>query len=162
MKIEINIGNSHVMIILLFLAAVSTVGLVMAYGSSSPSAMGHSWSEVECSGCITSSNIADGSITNADISPTAAIDGSKITGTVPNAQDAQTVDGAGIGSSVYNMPTACGGGVTTAATCSTIKCEICYAGYGCYPYYYTCSGTCLTTQTGPATCPTIYLGKVLA
>ncbi len=159
MKIEINIQNRHVMIILLFLAAVSTMGLVVAYGGSAPLTMGHSWGEIDCSGCITSSNIADGSITNDDISPTAAIDGSKITGTVPNAQK---IGGVSIGSSVYNMPTACGGGVTTAATCSTIKCEICYAGYGCYPYYYTCSGTCLTTQTGPATCPTIYLGKVLA
>ncbi len=81
MKIEITIGNRQVLIILLFIIAASTVGLVVAYQSQyQPNVMGHSWSEMECNNCITGSNLADnsvtsakiqdGSITNADIAST--------------------------------------------------------------------------------------------
>ncbi len=67
MKIEITVEARHVMIILLFIAAVSTMGLVVAYGGSAPLTMGHSWGEIDCSGCITGSNIADNSVTSSKI-----------------------------------------------------------------------------------------------
>ncbi len=107
MRIEINIRNSHFLVILLFIIAVSAVGLVVAYGGINPSVMGHSWGEISCPGCITNTNLAgnsvtgakiqDGTVTGADIQDSsiasgdiASIDGTKVTGTVPNSD---TVDG---------------------------------------------------------------------
>jgi hypothetical protein len=165
MKMEITVQGRHAMIIILFIIAVSAVGIVVAYGGSIPSQMGHTWEEMECSGCITCSNLADGSVTSTKIqdgSITGAdvdsIDGGKITGTVPNAQ---TISNTGIGNNVYSEPAGCGGGVTITSTCTTLACDICYEGYGCYSYYYNCGGTCSSSQTVPATCPTTYLGKLL-
>jgi hypothetical protein len=168
MRIEINIGNRQVLIILLFIIAVSAAGLVLAYGGSSPAVMGHTWGEIECASCITNSNladssvtsakIADGAITNADISPTLTIDGSKITGTVPNSTNAQTMGGKALGVTVYVQPGICGGGVTASATCSTICCY--FYGDACWGYY-TCSGSC-TAGANPASCTTTYLGTLLA
>jgi hypothetical protein len=63
MRIEISIESRHVLIILLFITAASAVGLVVAYGGSAPAAMGHSWSEVECNGCIATGNLAESSVT---------------------------------------------------------------------------------------------------
>lgn len=90
MKITLNIKTGHVLIILLFVIAASAIGLVAGYGGTTPSTMGHTWGEINCPGCITSANIQAGTITTANI---ASIDGGKITGTVPNATNADTVDG---------------------------------------------------------------------
>jgi len=49
MKIEINIQNSHLLIILLFITAASAIGLVAAYGGSAPLTMGHSVGEMDWS-----------------------------------------------------------------------------------------------------------------
>jgi hypothetical protein len=165
MRIEINIGNRQALAIILAIIAVSAIGLAAAYQTTyTPDLMGHSWGEIECQGCITNTNLAgnsvtgakiqDGSITNADISSSAAIDGSKITGTVPNAQK---IGGVGIGSSLYSMPAGCGGALTTSTTCSTIQC-----GGGLGYYYYKCDGTCSYSYTTPQTCSTTLVGKILA
>ena len=172
MKIEINIQSSHVLIILLFITAASAIGLAAAYGGTQPNVMGHTWGEMECAGCIINSNLADNSvtgakivdstITNADISPTAAIAGSKITGTVPNAQNAQTIGGIGIGNSLYIAAAGCGGGVSTAATCATTySCTGCSEA-GCSTWYNNCAGTCTPPNYSPVTCSNSYLGKLLA
>ncbi len=132
MRIEINIRNSHFLVILLFIIAVSAVGLVVAYGGSNPQAVGHNWGEMECLGCITNANIADGSVTGAkiqDASITSAdissIDGSKITGTVPSATNADKTDGyhaseiaswGGVCNAVWSgCPTCCGDGTKTCS-----------------------------------------------
>jgi hypothetical protein len=154
MKIEITVGSRQVLIILLFIIAISAVGLVVAYGGSSPSTAGHSWGEVECNSCITSANIQDGTITSADIS---SIDGSKITGTVPSAQ---TLAGSSM-ISVYQMPAGCGGGLGTSQTCTTIIC-LAYSIYGGSNYYYSCAGACDLTITASQTCNTVYKGKILS
>jgi hypothetical protein len=120
MKIEINIKDSHALLILLLITAASAMGLVVAYGGINPSAMGHTWGEMECAGCIINSNLADSSVTTAKIADSsitgakltdnavtsakiadgsittadvASIDGSKITGTVQSAVNADMVDG---------------------------------------------------------------------
>lgn len=67
MKIELNIRDSHLLIILLFITAVSAMGLVVAYGGTAPITMGHTWGEMECAGCIITSNLADSSVTSAKI-----------------------------------------------------------------------------------------------
>jgi len=161
MKIELNIQNRHVLIILLFITAASAIGLAAAYGGDTPSTMGHSWGEMYCDKCIATSNFADNSvtsakivdstITNADISPTAAIAGSKITGTVPaatnanNAENANTVDGrhatawttisTGCGS--FTDYLGCPSGWTSYTTYTT-TCG-CYDSYGCtYTYSRVC------------------------
>ena len=67
MKIEVNIKNRHALIILLFIIAASTIGLVVAYGGTTPSAMGHSWGEMYCPGCIISANLGDNSVTGIKI-----------------------------------------------------------------------------------------------
>jgi hypothetical protein len=82
MELRITIGERSLMLLLAIITAVSVVGIVLA-AVPNP---GHSWAEVECSGCITSSNLAgssvtgakiqDGTITSDDIS---SIEGSKIT-----------------------------------------------------------------------------------
>ena len=123
MRITINIESSHVLIILLFIAAASAISLVAAYGGTSPTTMGHSWGEIACSGCITTSNLADASVTDAKI---ASISGGKVTGTVPNAD---TVDGLHANQIV-----------TWGSPCYAVWDPVCstceYYGYTRYCYYY--------------------------
>jgi len=57
MKIEINIQNRHVLIILLFIIAASAIGLVMAYGGTTPSAMGHTWGEMVCDSTLCANSV---------------------------------------------------------------------------------------------------------
>jgi len=171
MKIELNIKDSHVLIILLFLTTASAIGLVVGYGGTSPGAMGHTWGEMTCAGCIINSNlgdsqvttakiadssvtsakIADGTIATADVS---SIDGSKITGTVPNAD---TVDGlhsnqltpSGIAVYVCNLPV----GGYDAPSCGTPMCSsqlstssVCYYsdGWSCASMSCTYAGRIMT------------------
>jgi hypothetical protein len=78
MKIELNIRDSHVLILLLLITAASAMGLVVAYNSGlPPSTMGHTWGEMECSGCITTSNLADSSVTTAKLADN-SVTGAKI------------------------------------------------------------------------------------
>jgi hypothetical protein len=62
MRITINIQNRHVLIILLFIIAASTVGLVVAYGGTAPATMGHSWGEIDCDSslCVKSTGVGIG------------------------------------------------------------------------------------------------------
>ena len=99
MELRLVIDDRKLMVISSILIAVSLVGLTVAYGGNSPSAMGHTWGEMECVGCIITGNLADssvngnkvidGSIASADIADgsivtadVGSIDGSKITGSV--------------------------------------------------------------------------------
>jgi hypothetical protein len=87
MKIEITIGNRQVLIILLFIIAASAVGLVMAYGGSNPDVVGHTWGEMLCDKCISTTNIADNSVTGAKI-----LDGSITNSDIVSTLNSDTVD----------------------------------------------------------------------
>jgi len=133
MELRVAIDDRKFMFLLALLIGISAVGLVVAYGGTQPSVMGHTWGEVDCNPCIRTSNIfdsqitgakiADGTITSADVS---SIDGSRITGTVPyassagSAGNADTVDGYHASSFFITCPcgtcwsttdTGCEGGV---------------------------------------------------
>ena len=147
MRIELNIQNSHVLIILLFITAASAIGLAAAYGGDSPSTVGHSWGEMECSGCIINSNLAgnsvnsakiqdetitgadilNGSITNADI---ISLNGSKVTGKVPNATYADTAGNANTvdGRHALSWMTL----ITSCGATSYIDCPSGWTSYGTY------------------------------
>jgi len=160
MRIEINIRNSHFLVILLFIIAVSAVGLVVAYGGIQPSIMGHSWGEVSCPGCITNTNLADGSVTSAkiqDASITSAdissIDGSKITGTVPNAD---TVDGyhasswGGVCNPVYSACSSCCGDGTR--TCSYMGIQLTVRGTTMCVATGSSQGSCASQSCSDSSC----------
>jgi len=160
MRIEINIQTKYVLVILLFMATASVIGLVAAYGGTVPATVGHTWGEMECTGCIINSNladssvtsakIADGTITNADISATAAIAGSKVTGIVPSATNADTVDG------MHATGIATWGNVCNPVWASTCSC--CEYGTTIYCYYMgkelVAGGTpiCLSTPNSQGSC----------
>jgi len=53
MKIELNIKDSHILIILLILTTASAIGLVVGYGGTNPSTMGHTLSEINLNTPVT-------------------------------------------------------------------------------------------------------------
>jgi len=67
MELTIRISDRAVFLLLIGIGLMSAVGIVVAYGTADPYNTGHTWSEMECTGCITSSNLGAGSVTNADI-----------------------------------------------------------------------------------------------
>src|SRR4030042_4308064 len=173
MRIEINIRNSHFLVILLFIIAVSAVGLVVAYGGINPSVMGHSWGEISCPGCITNTNLAgnsvtgakiqDGTVTGADIQDSsiasgdiASIDGTKVTGTVPNAD---TVDGyhasswGGVCNPVYSACNSCCGDGTQ--TCSYMGIQLTVRGTTMCVATGSSQGSCasIACNGGSSCCP---------
>jgi hypothetical protein len=101
MELHIAIDDRKLMLIASVIIAVSLVGLTMAYGGTSPATMGHSWGEMECTGCIATGHLADNSVTTGKVTDGAITDaklasgisGSKITGTVPAATAASTLGG---------------------------------------------------------------------
>lgn len=80
MKIEINIDRRIGLYIIFTMVTLFLVSYAVAYGGSDPSFVGHTWGEMECSGCIDTSDIADGAVTNDKVS---SIDWSKITTGMP-------------------------------------------------------------------------------
>ena len=108
MTVQITVKDSHVLIILLFLTTASAMGLVVGYGGTSPGAMGHTWGEMTCAGCIINSNLGDSQVTTAKIADSTVTSAKIADGTITNADivstglNADTVDGlhaAGIASS---------------------------------------------------------------
>jgi hypothetical protein len=140
------------------------MGLVVAYNSGlPPSTMGHTWGEMECSGCITTSNLADSSVTTAklaDSSVTTAkiadgtimtadvssIDGSKITGTVPNAD---MVDGYHATQLIDSIACSWNGWVSAygGVSCGGNPCD----GYAAVLQFY-CSGGKVTQAQTASVC----------
>ncbi len=57
MELRISISEKHLAFILVSISVLACIGLVVAYGGSSPSVMGHTWGEMECPGCITSVDV---------------------------------------------------------------------------------------------------------
>ncbi len=110
MEIEISIGNRQVMIILMLVTIASAIGIALA-AVPNP---GHSWTEVECADCITSSNLADNSVTGAKIQD----------GTITNADIASTGLNADTldGKHANELGTACGWTGWSAAGCTGGTC----------------------------------------
>ena len=77
MELRINIGEKSAVLILIAASVLACMGIVFGYGTSTPSIMGHSWDEIECSGCIQTDDIASGAVTSSKI---ASVEWSKITG----------------------------------------------------------------------------------
>ena len=71
MELVLRITEKSALMILLAIVAVSSAGLVFAYGGNTPSAMGHTWGEMECSDCILSGNIATGAVGSSEIDDSA-------------------------------------------------------------------------------------------
>lgn len=48
MEFRVTIKTKHVLVILIFITTASAIGLVVGYGTFTPSTFGHSWGEVDC------------------------------------------------------------------------------------------------------------------
>lgn len=130
MKIEIHIENKHILILLAFIAVVSGIGLVIAYGGSQPSVMGHTWGEVECNDCITAQNIGPGAVGSDEIA-TDAVGADELDESAA-IQDLQSVDGDGSGLDADTLD---------GLNASTVEVWVCDCnsgvGYGSYGTYLT-------------------------
>lgn len=155
-NIQLTIDDRKLMVILAVIISVSAIGLVVAYGGSNPTVVGHSWSEMTCDKCISNSNLGDNSvnsnkiidntITTADVN---SIDGSKITGKVPSAASADTAGSAGSATSAGN-----------ANTLNNLNADqIARWGNPCNPAWGGCSSYNCCGGTGTQTCN--YWGKEL-
>ncbi len=67
MQIVINLQREQLTFFLIAVLIVLGTSIAIAYQSGSPSTMGHTWDEIECSGCITSANLEDGTIAGTDV-----------------------------------------------------------------------------------------------
>lgn len=67
MKIVINIKKRYVIAFLCLFLILGIVLIINAYGGSAPSVVGHTWGEIECPGCITTTDIGDGQVQTVDI-----------------------------------------------------------------------------------------------
>jgi hypothetical protein len=65
MEFRIVIDTRTAIILLVGLSLISAIGLVVAYGTSNPSTLGHTWGEMECSECIQTSDIGNNQVTSA-------------------------------------------------------------------------------------------------
>jgi hypothetical protein len=128
MKIEINIENKHILVLLAFIAVVSGIGLVIAYGGSQPSDAGHSWGEVECNDCITAQNIGPSAV-GADEIATDAVGADELNESAA-IQDLQSVDGDGSGLDADTLD-----GYNSSSN-EVWLCE-CWCYYGSYGWVYT-------------------------
>ena len=90
--------NLVLIILALFISGV-------AFAQSNP---GHPWSQIDCAGCVTSSNILDSTISSSDIANSAVID-SKISSMQ--------------WTKLYNYPGACSSGQFISAINDTITCS---------------------------------------
>ncbi len=86
MEFRISINEKHLVLILASISVLACIGLVVAYGTSNPSVMGHTWGEIECSGCITSADIGDGQVASADLADNAVTTAKIADGQVTNAK----------------------------------------------------------------------------
>jgi hypothetical protein len=62
MEFTVRITDRSIVLMIFIIAAVSAVGIGIAQTTPDP---GHSWSEISCLSCITTSNLADNSVTAA-------------------------------------------------------------------------------------------------
>ena len=64
MEFRININEKILFILLIIVSLVSAIGITIAQPPPDP---GHPWSEIECAGCIGTSNLADDAVTGDKI-----------------------------------------------------------------------------------------------
>jgi hypothetical protein len=143
MEIRIRIDERALFVLLIAVALVSVVGITMA----APPNPGHSWSDVECSACIGSSNLADNSVTASKVQFNYA--GSSSEG--GPASSAESVDWTDIDNIPSGFADGTDEGITQACTWTGWQptCTVC-------DYGYTCSGnqipvTQLNCQNGVIT-----------
>jgi hypothetical protein len=128
MKIEIHIENKHVLIMLASIAIISGIGLVIAYGGSQPSLMGHTWGEVECNDCITAQNIGPSAVGSDEIATDAVGADELVASGV--LEDLKTVDGNNSG---LDADTVDG---LNASSIEVWRCE-CWCWAGSYGFFLT-------------------------
>lgn len=160
MTVQITIKDSHLLIILLFITAVSAIGLVVGFGGTSPGAMGHTWGEMECVGCIITSNLGDSQVTTAKIADSSVTSAKIADGTITNADivstglNADTLDG------VHSTALATWGSVCNPTWSSSCSCCDYFGTTVIYCSYYgrtlSIGGTsiCLSSPTSQGSCGT--------
>jgi hypothetical protein len=67
MEFQVRINEKTLFVLLIVIALVSAIGITLAQ----PPNPGHSWGEIECAGCIATSNLASDSVTGDKIASNA-------------------------------------------------------------------------------------------